>query len=355
MVKKFSGALEHLPLPDIFEYLSALGKTGVLSLSSGQSRKRLFVSGGKIVFASSNLPEDRLGDILLRQGAVSRIQYDESVRRMRQSGIRQGQALVEMKAISPEALWTAVREQIRRIVRSLFEWERGEVFFEEGPLPPGESITANDTMAGMLAEGMRSLESPSLIEKLAPAPDAVLSCRGEEASLTPPERHMLSLLDGKKTVAELLRAGSIGRNDALRALAVLSTLGLAFVEPAAPAAKDGGAAKAAPPETAILPLRTLVEEHNAAASFAYRRLLAEVGPLAQPVFEKFWKETLTEFPEEIRILESAPPGPDAKLPAEALLQNVSSGPESLPLLLPEFLRSLRRRQNEGLRRIFQNS
>ena len=67
----FRGPLAQLPLPEILQFLSTSGATGILSMVSGGARKAIFVRNGRVVFGSSNLPNDRLGEILIRDGKIT--------------------------------------------------------------------------------------------------------------------------------------------------------------------------------------------------------------------------------------------------------------------------------------------
>src|SRR5262245_7737020 len=95
----FRGQLSQLPLPDILEHLRSSESTGILSLVSGGARKALYLKDGRVVFASSNLPNDRLGEILIRDGKITVEEYEASIRAIHK-GKRQGKALVEMGALS---------------------------------------------------------------------------------------------------------------------------------------------------------------------------------------------------------------------------------------------------------------
>src|SRR5579862_3513655 len=140
------GLLSQLPLPDILQHLRMSRGTGILSLVSGGARKALYVRDGRVVFASSNLPNDRLGEILIREGKITVEEYDASIRAI-SKGKRQGKVLVEMGALSPKDLWEGVQFQVREIVYSLFQWDDGTFHFEESTLPERERITVDlDTM-----------------------------------------------------------------------------------------------------------------------------------------------------------------------------------------------------------------
>ena len=59
---------------------------------------------GRVVFATSNLPTDRLGEVLIRDGKITVEEYEASVRGLHK-GKRQGRVLVESGALSPGELW----------------------------------------------------------------------------------------------------------------------------------------------------------------------------------------------------------------------------------------------------------
>src|SRR5688572_32150468 len=66
------GPLIDLPVPEILQHLKLSHATGILTLVAGGGRKALYMRDGRVVFASSNLPNDRLGEILLREGKIDR-------------------------------------------------------------------------------------------------------------------------------------------------------------------------------------------------------------------------------------------------------------------------------------------
>src|SRR5512134_4205158 len=128
------GRLSELSLPDILQYLRATQATGILTLVSGGARKAIYLRDGRVVFASSNLPNDRLGELLIREGKITVEEYEASIKAI-SKGKRQGKVLVEMGALSPKDLWEGVQYQIKEIVYSVFQWADGQFHFEESSLP----------------------------------------------------------------------------------------------------------------------------------------------------------------------------------------------------------------------------
>jgi hypothetical protein len=117
---------------------TASGKSGVLHLSRGSTTKRIYFKDGAIVFASSDDADERLGERLVRAGALKRSELDLACRVLASSHLRLGATLVEMGYLSTDELDRRVKEQITSIVHSLFPWESGVFRAEirDRPVPP---------------------------------------------------------------------------------------------------------------------------------------------------------------------------------------------------------------------------
>ena len=88
------GSLELTSLPAILRPLVRDRKTGVLRLTRGPVTKTIYVSGGRVIFATSTDPDDRLGEMLLTKGVITYRALEESVLSLK-AGKRQGTILVE--------------------------------------------------------------------------------------------------------------------------------------------------------------------------------------------------------------------------------------------------------------------
>src|SRR5258708_18925797 len=95
------GQISELPVPEVLQHLRLTQSTGILTLVAGGARKALYLKDGRVVFASSNLPNDRLGEILLREGKITVEEYEASIKALTK-GKRQGQGLVEMSGLRPQ-------------------------------------------------------------------------------------------------------------------------------------------------------------------------------------------------------------------------------------------------------------
>ncbi len=159
-----NGRLEGQSVPELLWSLCRRGSTGVLHLTSREITKKIYLRDGRIVFALSGDPDDRLGDLLLREGLITLDQFESAMARL-SSGKRLGTLLVEAGHLNPENLVRGVLSQVRGIVLGLFPSEEGEYAFVEGPLPTDEVITLGMRTADILLQGIRQIRSFSRLRK----------------------------------------------------------------------------------------------------------------------------------------------------------------------------------------------
>ncbi len=204
-----SGRLEGISLPDLMWSLCRGRRTGVLNLTREAVRKAIYVQEGRIVFAASSDPDDRLGELLLREGAIKLEQLENALRFIG-SGKRLGTILVEAGDLSPADLVEGVLTQVRSIVLEAFTWEYGEYRFDEGPLPTEEVITLGMQTGEILLQGIRGVRSFTRVRRSVGPPrvryrraadtDRVL----DGLSLGEGERQLLVRLEGEGTTIDAL-------------------------------------------------------------------------------------------------------------------------------------------------------
>ncbi len=156
------GRIGPLTIPSLIQAVCGQKKTGTLAVKEGSLTKTLYLDAGRVIFASSNDEDDRLGTLFLRHGMISLHSLDEAAA-VAVSGKRLGAALVDMKAIRPQDLIWGVTEQVKSIVIGLFSWTRGEYAFTGGGLPTQEVITLKMPTADLVLTGIKSIESWSRI------------------------------------------------------------------------------------------------------------------------------------------------------------------------------------------------
>jgi CheY-like chemotaxis protein len=165
---------------------------------------------GRPVFASSNVPHDRMGELLCREGKITREQHARCRDAVLETGRRMGEILVEMGCLKRRELLPAVRRHVEDIIYSLFAWEEGEYAVVSEDHVADEKIRLSRHPAALLLEGVRRKYSWAVLEEHLGTPDAIIvtgaRARVDEvlasADLSAAERAFVTSLDGDRTLGE---------------------------------------------------------------------------------------------------------------------------------------------------------
>ena len=123
-----TGLIKDVAVPRLFQALLAEKKTGAAIFGLGTTVKKVYISEGEIVFAMSNVIDDRLGECLIRIGALTHEQRDLSLQTSLAIGKKLGAVLIESKLITSQQLVAGVSHQIKQITISVFNWYGGVLF-----------------------------------------------------------------------------------------------------------------------------------------------------------------------------------------------------------------------------------
>lgn len=132
-----SGNIREAPLPVVLQELQQGKATGALIVRRSGVEKCIYVKNGQIVFATSSDGRDRLGEMLVKAGLLSREHLDAALKLyQKNAGFKKiGAILVENGFVSPRDLFAGLKSQVKDILTSLFLWDDAEYRFEDR-LPP---------------------------------------------------------------------------------------------------------------------------------------------------------------------------------------------------------------------------
>ncbi|HSG39459.1 MAG TPA: DUF4388 domain-containing protein, partial [Thermoanaerobaculia bacterium] len=238
------GSIESFGIADLFSLLNMSRRNGLLLLIADTVQKSVHFRRGEIVFAGSNLPEDRLGQVLYRTGKLSREALAEAERHIdpRQ---RFGAMLLERKLIDSSALLWGVKYQIEEIVYSVFRLNRGSFFFFDGDFLEEDLTQFSIDTNNVLMEGYQRVDELGLIGEHIRGHGTVLRPTGRKSQTQLSERlvRVLALVDGRSTVEDIVRATGWGEFNTFKMLYKLLKAGLVEVqnEPAPRSPKEDAA------------------------------------------------------------------------------------------------------------------
>jgi len=206
------GSLSDVSLADICQLLALGRKTGCLTITDRSNFGYIYFKGGRVIQASVLNRPDRLGELLVKNGVIEREELTQAMEeRSQQEQGRLGEVLVTRGALSQEELDTWITIQIEEAVYHLFTWSHGSFHFNPDERPDEDEVFLVSLNAdGLLMEGARRVDEWSLIEKKIPSMDIIFKMvrdpqNLEEVELSANQKKLLPLLDGSRTVDELVR------------------------------------------------------------------------------------------------------------------------------------------------------
>jgi hypothetical protein len=220
-----SGNLKTVSFPDILQLLATGKKTGILEVSTPTRQKEVAFKDGNIIYASSvNSNEDLLGNMLLRRGKISKSDLDRAVTLHKQTGRQLGTTLVDMNLFEKDEIAECLKLQIEEIVYNLFSWNEGNFLFREGEGPRSAPFTIELNTMNVVMEGTRRIDEWLEIQKVVPPDDVLLriakspKTNSEDISISLDEFKVLSLINGERTLPELIDVSPMGEFVTCRAV-----------------------------------------------------------------------------------------------------------------------------------------
>lgn len=228
-----TGNLQTVPLSDLLQLVSTAAKTGMLYICRDDQKREIYFKKGSIIYASSSGSEDQLlGNLILSRNKISKADLERALSIQKLTGKKLGAVLLEMTKLTKEELLAFLRMQVEDIVYNLFGWNSGEFIFYDGRLPPAEQITAELNTMNVIMEGSRRIDEWIKIREVLPPEDVILEMardlktKSSTVKLAVNDLRLLPLIDGERTVSELLQISPTGEFHTRKALANLITLGL---------------------------------------------------------------------------------------------------------------------------------
>lgn len=221
--------LSQTPLPDLLVKIHRYKAPGRIECRRGEMVKRIYFDHGSIIFATTNQIAESLGDRLLNSGRITRDQYDDTLRLVRQTGKRHGVTLVETNALTPDQLFWAVRGQIEEIVWSIFAWDFATVTFTPGHDKHLEFVKVDIGVPQAVMRGVRRMPDPRALLARMGTRTTLLARTKEQVeglTLTADEEALVAAANGKTPLPDLVNAGPNPAVDNVRVLYGLFVLGL---------------------------------------------------------------------------------------------------------------------------------
>jgi len=163
-----------LSLIDFMGFLATGYQTGVLTVASDDAQRSVYVHEGDVVWASSTVPEDRLGAFLLRRGKITREQLSTA---MRGGQSPLGRACVEYGFLAAHELWSMVQAQLTEIFDQILRTEVGLWTFSRISSEALAESRIHLSTQGLLMDALRRLDEMKLFRQTIRSSQALVQRR----------------------------------------------------------------------------------------------------------------------------------------------------------------------------------
>jgi hypothetical protein len=238
------GDVDLIGLATLLQALSQNGRQGVLTLIRGMDRKSIhFGPDGMRLLETTMKRPNKLGRILIRRRLLSPTQLRSMLDEQKRGGGLLGSMFLKARLVTPQAVELALREQIEEEIFDMFMWEDAAFEFAEGPPrrnpeTPLSEVTFDANITSMLLEAARRADELKLFRKLVSDESMILRRTTHEifADLLGDDLECIDaifpIINGKRTVGEIVGVSIFPRFATLRALYRLISLG--FAKPISP-------------------------------------------------------------------------------------------------------------------------
>ncbi|MCL4532904.1 MAG: DUF4388 domain-containing protein [Deltaproteobacteria bacterium] len=206
------GNITNLELFDVLKFLEISKKTGVLNLRFENFAAKLFIKEGKLYFLSisDNNILEKLAVKLLDMGKKDYLQILEKYRTYYKTTAGFDIYFFKSESIPKSKENEFTSSYISETLNYILFLTNGEFAFDEKPLPDIINFANPMDLSPILTECKKRRDELSVISKVIPSknyiPSVVTNRSGNirPLSLTPTVWNVLSLVDGKKSINQIL-------------------------------------------------------------------------------------------------------------------------------------------------------
>ncbi|NWG04828.1 MAG: DUF4388 domain-containing protein [Syntrophaceae bacterium] len=237
------GTLKDFSITEIIQLIGQQLKTGVLKIKRGKDLVEIHFVDGMIVHVYSNYRgrKDLIGEILVKAQLISEEQLDRVLKIQKESLKYLGEILVELQLLTKEDVLKVISTQIYETIYDLFWWDDGNFNFDLKLVESYKKIPFALSTEQVLLNILRMVDEWSEIEKKIFSPHLVFRklVGVEEKSieglsphrylkekLTSEQELIYHLVDGTRTVQDIIDRSLLGKFNTSEILVDLSEMGL---------------------------------------------------------------------------------------------------------------------------------
>lgn len=217
-----SGSLREFALSEILQLLSSQRKTGVLRLTRGSETSVIYLLEGRVAAVRDRGmgADDPMARFLRRIHRLS----DEQMRGVASIHAESGRDLVDLllngRYIEREELSMLYERLVLDVLHDVLVWDDG-IYTFSNVTPPETVLPVSLSTESMLMEAVRRTDEMRRYQIKLTDPSVVLGLRelpDPDAALSEEEKELFGLVDGRRTLGELVAESALTDYEAYEAL-----------------------------------------------------------------------------------------------------------------------------------------
>lgn len=229
------GDVAIISFPDLLQHLGQTQKAGTLNIAQAQMKKTIYICPeGMRLLATTTRKTYSLGEILIRTRKISRSQLDQLLLEQQKTGKRLGEIVSRQGIVTKNDVESALREQAQEEIYDLFSWQDAKFEFAEGSPPPKPTdfplaeVVVDASPTSIMLEAARRADELSVImkdlhdEQMIPIKTNkpfVADGHGLDPGTV---EAVYKQVNGRVSISEVTRLSLYPRFEALRAMYLLS-------------------------------------------------------------------------------------------------------------------------------------
>jgi antitoxin component HigA of HigAB toxin-antitoxin module len=217
-----NGDVKTFPLSAIVQMIHDESKTGMLTVINPRRRCSIYFKGGIIIFVRGNTDAElRLGALLLANNLINEDRLQDMLAVAKAMEKRLGTVLLERNHVTGEQLASILNLQFKEVVTSTLSWDDAKFTYTDGLDGYVEDIKVALDPVRLVAEARKRGEFKGLIPndqvvfQINPRVDTTKSVHAAR------DLRVLLLLDGRRSVAHIIKETGYSRLAVYRSLAKL--------------------------------------------------------------------------------------------------------------------------------------
>ena len=236
------GTIKEFGLADIFQLIGLQKKTGILFLKGIDNTINIHFEDGMVVKTedSQKRPKYLFGNILVSRKKITENQVREALEIQKNTMQRIGHILVGQGLITKDELRETLSYQMSETIYKVFRWKGGDYKFYQDKVDFDRDTVVPISSEHILMDGIRMLDEWPILERSLPDTDTILTAKPDvvndeelagddifggfekgKDSLSKESTQVLKLVDGRRSIYEVIEYSGLGEFDTCKALVEL--------------------------------------------------------------------------------------------------------------------------------------